>query len=114
MKIPSERLKLSIALALITSFTVHLLWYPFYGEHLARNGDQKAVQAIRQWHFWNPFFILGLAAGWAVLSSILRQSGDRSRIIAFVASATWLLAIIVVELLLMAAYAYIRYSLFRA
>jgi hypothetical protein len=113
MRIPSERLKLSIALALITSFTVHLLWYPFYGEHLARNGDQKALHAIRQWHFWNPFFILGLATGWALLFRIMRQSGDRSRVIASVASATWLLAIIVLELLLMAAYAYIRYSLFR-
>ena len=81
MRIPSERLKLSIALALITSFTVPLLWYPFSSEHLARNGDQKALQAIRQWHFWNPFFILGLAIGWAVLFSIMRQSGDRSRII---------------------------------
>ncbi len=113
MRIPSERLKLSIALVLITSFTVHLLWYPFYAEHWARNGDQKAVQAIRQWHFWNPFFILGLVAAWATLYRIMLRGGDRSPILATVTSATVLLACIVLELLLIAAYAYIRYSLFR-
>jgi hypothetical protein len=37
-----KRLKLPIAFALITSFTVQLLWYPMDGEHLARLGDQNA------------------------------------------------------------------------
>jgi hypothetical protein len=114
MTIPWERLKLPIALALVTCFTVHLLWYPLYGEHFARLGDQNAVRAIRQWHLWNPIFILGLAAGWAILFSIMRRQGDRSRIIASVTSATVLLAIIVLELLLLAAYGYIRYWLFHA
>jgi predicted lysophospholipase L1 biosynthesis ABC-type transport system permease subunit len=113
MMITWERLKLPVALALVTSFIVHLLWYPIYGEHFARLGDQNAIRTIRQWHRWNPLFVLGLAAGWAIMFSIMRRHDDRSRIIAFVTSGTALLAIIVLELLLMAAYANIRYSLHR-
>jgi len=114
MKLKWERLKVPVAFALVSGFTVHLLWYPFYGEHFARLGDQIAIQALRQWHLWNPLFILGLAAGWVILYSVARQDGDRSPIVAAVTSATALLAIVVLEVLLIAAYSYIRYSFFRA
>ena len=94
MKLIVERLKLPVAFALVSSFN------------------------FRQWYFWNPFFILVLAAGWAILYSIMRRDGDRSPIIAFVASATAVLAILVLELLFLvfvtAAYGYIRHSLSRA
>lgn len=108
------RLELLIALALVTIFTVHLLWYPTYGEHFARLGDQHAAKTIRQWHLWNPVFVVGLVTGWGILYSILRRSGDRTRIIAVVASASVVLAIIVFELLLIVAYGFLRYSLFHA
>jgi hypothetical protein len=114
MKLTWERLKLPVAFALVSGFTLHLLWYPMYGEHFARLGDQIAIQAIRRWHLWNPLFIIGLAVGWAILYSIMRRDGDRSRIIATMTSATVLLAIIALELLLIATYGYIRYSFFRA
>jgi len=107
-------LKLPVGLVLVTIFTLHLLWYPMYGEHFARLGDQRAADGVRQWHFWNPVFIVGLVVGWAILYTVLRREGDRTRIIAAVTSATVALAIIVLELLLIAGYGYIRYSLFHA
>jgi hypothetical protein len=114
MTITWDRLKLPTAFALVTIYTVHLLWYPIYGDYLARFGDQQAAHAIPQWHCWNPVFVVGLAGGWAVLYTVLRRDSDRSRIMALVTSATVVLAIIALELLLIAGCAYIRYSFSRA
>jgi len=114
MTITLDRLKLPLAFALVTIFTAHLLWYPFYGEHFARLGDQHAAHALERWHRWNPVFIASLIAGWAVLYMALRRSDDRPPIIAGVASAAGVLAIIVLEILLMFLCGYVRYWLFDA
>jgi len=107
-----ERVKLPIFLTLVTCFTLHLLWYPLYAEYFARRGDLRAIQAIHQWHLWHPIFLLGLVAGWAILYDIERKRDDQSRIMAAVISATAVLGIIVVELLLIVGYGYV-YSLVR-
>ena len=109
-----DRLKLPLALALVTIFTVHLLWYPFEGRHLARLGEQQAAHALHTWHQWNPLFLVSLIGGWAFLYTVMRRDGNRSPIIAAVISATAVLAIIVLELLLMFLYGYVRYSLLHA
>lgn len=106
MTITWERLRLPIALTLVTDFTAHLLWYPMYGEYFAWLGDHPAANAIRRWYYWNPVSILGLGAGWATLYTILRRGDERPPIIATMASAT--------ELLLVFLCGYIRYSLFHA
>lgn len=113
MRITNQRIEGLIALVLVTGFTVHFLWYPFYGDHFARLGDQNAVRAMRHWREWNSFFLAGIAAAWVLLYRVVRRRGDLGRIIAFVKSATLLLGIVLVELLIIATYAYIRYTLLR-
>lgn len=114
MKAAWERFKVPTALALITSFTVHLLWYPIYGGNLAAFGDQHSAQLIRRWYLWNPVFIVLLVSGGAILYGVMRESDERSPLLASVASATVVLAVVVLELILIAAYGYLRYALFRA
>ena len=112
-KIGWRRCRLPLAVVLISAFTFHLIEYPFYGEHFARLGDQRAIHALQQWHRWRPFVIVGLIGAAMILFSARQENDDRSPVLLAVMSATSVLAVFIVELLLIALAAFVWYKVHR-
>lgn len=102
-----RRCRLPLAVVLISAFTFHLVAYPFYGEHFARLGDQSATHALQQWHRWRPFAIGGLLGAVMIIYSTRRENDDRSPVLLAVMTATFVLAVFLLELLLLALTAYV-------
>lgn len=108
-----KRFRVPSAISLISAYTVHLLWYPFYGEHFARLGDQHAAHLLRQWYTWNRVFVALLILGPATLYSLLREDEEHSRLMPSVFSATVALGIVLSEVALFFLCVYLWYAVRR-